>query len=415
MDEMNRTSPIKLSASALSAYAACPTRYRLGYEEYIRRGEDKEALRQGTAWHLAIETFTQTMRDEIASGTDPQEAENEAMHVVYTVITEHYRGVVEDSYTFTAEDAELEMTRLFAMFGCYVAYYGTYGEDDLLLLAEELPFEDTIGETAAGTPVVVRGKVDGVAVYQHRGTDVLVNVERKTTTRDIQPTSDYWAGISRNVQVGIYAEAMRGRSLDLPAETVFGVPVPDRKRHMTLYDVVRIPKTKPKMLTQAATAVFLEEGTYYDEPFETHRDGKPIPVEQLPFEVKHGAGDRFAIMETPAMYGARLVYEVMQDPEAYFQRLPISWSNKDLARLRGNLMAYAAAIENHRETGAWPENWASCHSPFSCDYNAICHGTGAGETIRQGVYPEGFVRLTRERKDVPDGETAPEDSTQAPE
>lgn len=389
-----------LSASAINALKACPTRFRLAYREGLRLAADTEAQRMGTNWHALHEEYNRAVR----LGGSPE--------VAYEKAVEHLNERYSEVPTWVSAEAwETERLVLLTSFHVYQWYYTN---DPVESFDEELAFDLPLHEPRTGMPLptseVIRvGKIDGLVLWQNR----IVQKEMKSTSKNIGPDSDYWDRSQKDTQVSMYALAMR----DLRASGQIPESLLRAQAHTwgnTLYDVWKKPKTRPKSLTQKASLEFVESSKYFDQEFnvaakwqteiiiknkgkKTEREEKKktlleLHVDGQSVEVARGK-QGFAIRETPRMYAARLMDEMVNDPESYFVRKEIARTDDQLRRFRVELYRIYQAMRSYERTGAWFENENQCRATFKCAYLPICYGEGADKVCDNNLTPPDFRRI----------------------
>lgn len=390
MTEVNPTC-YHLSASAIAAYKACPTRFRLGYREGLRLDEDTESQRIGTNWHALHEVYwdAYNVAGCAEDGLDPAECARER---AFNFLNEAYQ---EPPPTMTPFEFQVEREILLQSFFAYLWYWQ---HDPIDVVASEVAFRLPIHDPAIGLPLpteeVVRvGKIDHVVEWQ----GMIGNVERKSTTRDITPGSDYWSRSTKDTQVSMYALAFRDmlQAGQLPKAVQEAVERVGRFGN-TLYDVWRRPSIKPKALTQKDTAAFLETGEYMSEKLAvevTGENGEYVRVEGDEAEVEFGKSGKPAIKETVSMFGARLWQELTENPERYFQRREIARTDRELRKFRTDLYNIYQMMRMQSEAGTWFENEAQCQATFRCPFIPICYGPGADGVCDGQTTPVGFKRI----------------------
>ena len=238
-------------------------------------------------------------------------------------------------------------------------------------------------------------------------------LERKSTTRNIDPSGDYWERSRKDTQVSMYNLAVQDLfdAGELPLD---GIDY-DRLGN-TLYDVWKRPTIRPKKLTQKDTATFIENGKYYGQFFSVESgstivkkgDVEPIEVpwvsvDDVAAEVEIGKKAN-AVRETVAMFSARLLFEITEEPAKYFQRKEITRSKKELDKFRIELYNLFNAQKLFEQTGCWYENENQCRATFACGFIPICYGEGADAVCDGKTTPPGFKRifvdLTKEGQQV---------------
>ena len=377
----------KMSASSIASFKSCPQRFRLAYREGLRQSGETEAQRVGTNWHALHEVY-HNHKTAVESGEIPYDgpAHNMAVQVVVDHLNERY---CETPAWTTLTEWDLERTKLLT---CFYAYQWYYQNDTIEYLANEiafdLPIHDLAGEALPLDRAVRVGKIDHLI----RWSGMIGVLERKSTTRDIDPSSQYWEKSQKDTQVSMYALAVT----DLVNEGI--VDLPDDFDSLTiigntLYDVWRRPATKPKFLTQAGTIEFQESKEYFGQSFDFDElDGIIHAVEKEAVELKVGKKG-YAIRESNRMYAARLLDELTENPERYFQRKEIARTDDELARFRKELFNIYQAQRGFEAANCWYENENQCRATFACQYIPICYGTGADSVCDGKTTPDGFKRI----------------------
>lgn len=383
-----------LSASSIAAFKACPTRFRLAYREGIRQDKDTDSQRQGTAWHQMHEAYAQGANAWTAQPHEAFESAAEAgMQAAIDGLNEQYSTCPTHK---TLEEWELERTILMVSF---VGYQWHYQNDAMEFLASELPFELPLRDPRTSLPlstreVLVVGKIDHVVRWQ----GAVCNLERKSTSRDISDNSDYWERCRKDTQVSMYALAFRDLALYKmgPGDSSTDTPIraqPGERFGNTLYDVWHKPTIKPAMLTQKETAEFVETGKYCGAEFkvEVTEDGG-VFVDGAG-TIKEQGKKGFAIKETAAMYGARLLADIYERPDFYFRRREIARTDQDLARFRKQLYVTYQSQKACAKNDTWIENESACRATFACPFIGICYGPGADSVCDGTTTPQGYKRI----------------------
>jgi hypothetical protein len=300
----------------------------------------------------------------------------------------------------TAFEWSLERQILLTSFMGYLWYWQN---DPVEVLASEVPFELPIHLPRTGLPLptseVLRvGKIDHVIKWQ----GAVCALERKSTSRAIGPDSDYWDRAKKDTQVSMYALAFRDMIVDAGGQwlmpCVGSLPFGTRYGN-TLYDVWHKPTIKPTTLTQKDTAEFLTSGDYCGQKFETKRysanEGNEwgfYDVNGVRAEIEPGK-KFFGLKETIDMFGARLLYDITERPDFYFQRREIARTDMELAQFRQQLFAVYTAQKAYERSGCWFENESQCRATFPCPYIPICYGPGAEAVCDGKTTPPGFRRI----------------------
>lgn len=385
----------KISASSIAAFKSCPQKFRLAYVQGLRPEIETDALRTGTAWHGAHEAYANALNEWIMpdfSQTSHPEGEGAyAQNAAIEYLNQRYAEI--PTYK-TAEEYALEREILVVSM---IGYWWYWSERPLEFIASEIPFDLPLHEPRTGMPcstssVVRTGKIDHLIRYEGS----VCILERKSTSKSLDADSDFWTRWQKDTQVSNYALAFR----DMAAAGLLPVEIkPGERCGNTLLDVWKKPITKPKWLTQADTKAFIESGEYQGRAFPVTAiydvagntialtvDGDASPVERG----KKG----FAIRETVAMYGARLLAEIYETPEKFFARREIARTDEELTRFRHTLFNIYQSQSLFQTRGVWFENEQSCDTPFRCQFKPICFGGGGADAVSDGVsVPPGFKRL----------------------
>lgn len=375
-----------LSASSIAAFKACPQRYRLAYVEGIRKDEDTEAQRMGTNWHAIHELYYKALQP--AEGdTEATDRPAAALTAVADHLNERY-GTMPTGYDATKWAIERAV-----LLTSFIGYLWRWSEDPFEVLVSELPFNLPLYLPRSGMPLPMSevqrvGKIDHVIKWQ----GAICSLERKSTSRAIDADSDYWDKAKKDTQVSMYALAFR--DLRDKKELLFNA----ERYGNTMYDVWHKPTIKPCELTQKATAEFLASGEYCGATFNVNHykgvgdlpdgvmiDGAAVPI----IQGKKG----FAIRETIDMYSARLLQDIYERPDFYFQRREIVRTDAELAFFKKQLYAVYSAQKSFAANNSWFENEQQCRATFSCAYLGICYGAGADAVCDGKTTPPGYKRI----------------------
>lgn len=390
---MTQTNPrcVHLSASAISSLKACPQRFRLAYREGLRTATDTDSQRQGTAWHAMHETYHEALETYKDLSHLEMPAEEYALSKVTYWLNCKYAGE-ECPQWKTIEEWGLERTILMT---CFVGYLWYYQNDPIEVLASEVAFDLPLHMPKSGLPLpladVMRvGKIDHVIRWQ----GMVGNMERKSTSRGIGADSDYWDKAKKDTQVSMYALAFRdlyptANSMPVAWHGTFG----DETYRVgnTLYDVWHKPTIKPAMLSQKDTAEFIRTQEYCGQSFEVKGEN-PLTVDREIAEIEHGKKG-FAIRETLGMYAARLLADIYERPDFYFQRREIARTDAEITKFRGELYSIYQTMKTFSKSGHWYENEQQCRATFPCPYIPICYGPGADAVCDGKTTPPNYKRI----------------------
>ena len=173
-----------------------------------------------------------------------------------------------------------------------------------------------------------------------QGSLMLAIGERKTTTRDISPGSDYWPQLLLDVQVSIYLEA--GKLVGIDADAV-------------LYDVLRVPSLRPLQATPPELRKYTKETA--KEPSRLYSNQRDTD-------------------ETPEEYGARCMEAIAADPDKHYQRQIVVRLEKEMLEARYDTWQTACGIRDARRLKVWPRNPDSCKQyGRPCTFFQVCTGT----------------------------------------
>jgi hypothetical protein len=409
-----------LTNSSTACWRQCPRKYLLRYELGVRPdGPDEIPLATGSAYHLAHEM--DALGHDLAS------------------IAAAVRGAIPHSPLW----AEIAL-RLF------VGHRWRWQNDGYEIVESEATFDLPIvnPETSAPTPKFRRGGKRDRIVRIPDGR--LALLEFKTTSDDIGWGSPYWMRLQLDPQVSGYLDAARldGHDVDL-----------------VIYDVVKKPSIRPRMLTAAeqhrfrhgADAVDVKSGEWYGESFDPAADLGPEGEERETDEMLearrsaddkpkararklkpdeldvfrngrieqglpagHWCGESFdpeslvpneddEVRETPSMFGARLNLELAESPEETFRRLEVPRTDDTMLEYLTELWWTQQAIAAARRTSRWPRNPNACMDfRRACEYLPLC---AAGTIPDPETPPNGLAVVDQLHPEL----TLPDPAAQAEE
>ncbi len=377
----------KLSASSISAFKACPTRFRYGYVEGIRADKDTDALRIGSTWHTLLEIATMKPGGEclwrnclpdcpICSGAH-EVADEEPLDRAVRYLDSVYDHV-PDWADLTDWAVERQILAV-SLAGWLWLYQGSPIET----IERERPFKLPLRnpETGRALPHVKRvGKIDRIVKWGNR----LMVGEYKSTSKAVDGGSTLWDRLNLDSQISHYC--LSARELAAAGEidgAVSGV----------LYDVWHKPTIRPKKLTQGGTGEFLDTGEYFGQRFEVTKmdvgsdygpcmlvpavNGEQVEVtfgaEKKPTKKNPNPERPFAIRETPAMYGARLLTDITERPEFYYARREIARTDADLAAFEWEMYNIYQSMRTMDRSDHWFHNESQCEATFKCSYCPLCY------------------------------------------
>lgn len=339
-----------LSASALKCFKACTLRYLGQYELGIRKIVDSDALRIGTHWHEIL---------EIADDMDK----------VVELLNERYSTVPD---YLDKETLEIERIKLLYSLTGYNWYYQNTVEK---VLATEVEFEMTVinPDTGRAMPgVKIKGKIDK---FVETPAGIFIT-EHKSTSDPVDPDSRLWKKLQLDTQTNMYVYVARrlcteGKLVKYgikPGDNIAGV----------YYDVWHKPTISPKKLTQGDSKKFVETGEYCDQTFTVDPgdllDGLKITINGVVIDMEPGAKEgTFAIRETPEMYGARLLKDIVDRPEFYFNRKELTKTEPQIKRFEIELYNIWQNIKTLRKSNGWYGDESQCEATFTCDFIGNCY------------------------------------------
>lgn len=203
--------------------------------------------------------------------------------------------------------------------------------------------------------------------------------EHKTSSEDVRPGSTYWKRLTLDAQCSNYDDGARA----LGYADLRGI----------IYDVVKKPATRPAKATPIEARKYTEPksrackacGKKNASPaphFEDVKndDGSMRSVACVDGRIVTDAGGRlYANMreedETPEEYFWRLIEEIGNDPEKYYQRGEVVRLEDDRNENAADVWAIGEQIRHAEKTGRWPRNVDACDQYGSfCAYWPVCSG-----------------------------------------
>ena len=341
---MNETS--RLTTTRLASLRRCPRQHYYRYELGLSRTREKDALRLGSAFHVGMEAKN--------GGLDAERA------VAHATVGYDERPAWADPWEW---EIERETVR-----HLLTGYFWRYGLDDLKVLAAEQTFEMPLVHPVTGevsADFVLAGKIDAIVQLPDGRLAVL---EYKTAGEDISSDSDYWLRLRCDPQISQYVLAARALGFDVAT---------------VLYDVTRKPTIKPvqvPILDEAGEKIVLDaQGsrvlTAAGKLRKTGDSAKGFVLQSRP--------------ESPAEYGERLLADIGDRPDFYFQRREVPRLEDDLAEFRVELWQQAEQLADTRRHGRWFRNVGK----MTCDYCQFANLCLNSIRVEPGVAPSGFEIL----------------------
>ncbi len=323
---------MNLTNSRVACFRDCPRKHHISYVMGVRPVERKYALRFGEVTHLCLEAWwlaTGEARLQAALEAAKKAIANEEMDDFELVKVEevmrgyHFRWIeVQEGIRTIHVEHEFHLPLL----------------------------------SPSGTPseFQISGKMDALAELQDRGVFV---VEHKTTTEDMSPGSTYFRKLILNSQVSTYHNATRRLHFE-PAGC--------------LYDVLARPTMKPTnipltdaggvkiVLDSAGRRVQVKSGKKWRETGDK-TEGYVLQTRE----------------ETPDEFRLRLRLDIADNPDSYFQRVPVARTEWDECESEKDLWNTAQMMRFSVENDYHPRNDRACFNYHSeCEYLSVCTGTG---------------------------------------
>lgn len=358
--------PLKLSASAITAFKACPMRFRLAYIEGLRPVEETDALRMGTSWAklqevadlpvdspcpCAFATLSQAANPECSiCGGSGSVRDNDPFTRAINWLNDRYQRVPNgiEPEQWAVERAVLAYS--------FSGWLWQHSDSPVSTVTSEHSFELPIFRPGSSAPLpLVRlvGRIDKIVEF--RGHNAVY--EAKSTSKAIDSGSTYWDRANINTQLDTYMYAAR---------QIF----PDVRN--VLWDVWRKPAIRPKKLSIAESKKYLGE----------HPD--------FAGEIIEGKGGP-TIRETAEMFGERLLTDIQERPDFYFARKLVARTDADLDRFQRELYGIYKTIRLMEKHGLWWCDETQCEATFKCPYTSICYHH---QDVCDGkTTPDGFRRI----------------------
>lgn len=378
---MSKRDMIVLSASAISCLKACPFRYRNAYHLGVRKVEVAEALRIGTNWHEGQDVMSMKPEQPCPQCSELQKPDGKCYLCMGT-------GYIDDptcamirmlnhryEHLYPGMPHELKMIERSIILHSLLGYQMIWEDDGIEVVAREIPFRIPLVDprTRKAIPgICIDGKIDKIVKFDGK----YCIMEHKSTGNSVDPSSDYWGRLRLDTQTMLYvyaAQRLQADGLLSPFKIKGNTPICD-----IIYDVWHKPQIRPKKLSAADTAAFVESGEYFGQEFEATGEGDQatgklvMRVDGQDAEIEH-LKKGFALRETPDMFGARLLSDMIERSEYYFARKPITRTHKDMGAFEWELYNLARTIENYKDSDSWFHNENSCDNYGRCDYMPFCY------------------------------------------
>ena len=301
-----------LTNSRLATYRRCPQEHRYRYEQGYVPVADALALRLGTLVHAGLEAWWKTTHPE-----------------------ERLAAAIETMREAAGELDQYELVRAEEML---LGYDVRWGGEEYEILGVELEFRAPLVNPASDAESHTwqrGGKLDVLA--RERATGRIVIIEHKTSSRDVEAGSTYWARLRLDSQVSMYFNG--AEALGYTADAV-------------VYDVLSKPGQRPHKATPVENRKYTKDGRLYANQRE--------------------------VDETPEEFRERVRASIAAEPAEHYQR-------GEVVRLEAEMHAYdaetwqqAVVMRDARRMGIAPKNPDSCVRYNSlCSYFAVCCGEAA--------------------------------------
>jgi hypothetical protein len=225
-----------------------------------------------------------------------------------------------------------------------IGYHCRWGGEQPEVIAVEKEFRAALVNPDTNRESVtyqLGGKLDALCRIDGR----IYLVEHKTTSEECGPGSDYVRRLRLDGQVSLYYQGARSLGYD-----VAGV----------VYDVIRKPGLRP-----------------------------------------YQVGQRRKVAETAEEYGVRVLQDIEEQPERYYQRHIVVRLEEEEREAMADVWATARAMREGELAGRYPRNVDACiRYGRACSYFDLCTGAvTAGEGDRFRVATRRHEELTEEKKE----------------
>lgn len=345
-----------LTNSRMQCARTCLRKHFYQYELGIRKERTSQPLRFGGNFHQGLDLLAQGYPLDDVCG----------------LIRQNY---AELPYWVTSkEDVEDWNVECETCVRLLCGYHWRWQESDIEIVATEKAFDVPIINPKTGKPAKnfrLAGKIDKIAKIAGR----LYVMEHKTSSDDINQNSDYWRRLRLDSQISLYMIA--ARAIGYPVEGV-------------IYDVVKKPTIKPKKLSHSDCKAFFSFQRYQGEVFALDYvgGGDVVTINSRSVELE-GSGKSFTIRETPEMYGSRLLADIFDRYDHYYQRQEIARTDDDLHEFYSELWQTQEMLRNCQRNNHWFRNTQACLKPYRCEFADLCFA----HRDPQESLPDGFKIL----------------------
>jgi len=106
-------------------------------------------------------------------------------------------------------------------------------------------------------------------------------------------------------------------------------------------------------------------------------------------------GGTFAIHETPEMFGARLLQDIVERSGFYFNCKELTKTDKEMQRFEWEIYNIYKIIREMVKTGRWYSDESQCEATFKCSYIEQCYNN---ILIDQDHVPDGMQCIFKREK-----------------
>jgi hypothetical protein len=217
-------------------------------------------------------------------------------------------------------------------------YDARWRNADLDVLGVESEFRTALINPATGAPshtFELGGKID--VIVRDRADGLVYDVEHKTSSEDIGPGSQYWQRLTLDTQVSIYYAGTRALGHDVAG---------------CVYDIIGKPRHAPLRATPDESRKYTRDGRLY--------------------------ANQRAEDETPDEYRQRLIEQLCENPERYYQRGTVVRLEEDERDAAADNWNTARAMREAEVAQRYPRNPDSCmRYGRVCSYFGVCTRTAS--------------------------------------
>lgn len=334
----------KLTNSMRSKWNSCHRAFKISTIDKIRPICSSDALRFGTAFHSMMEVYW----TRLASVLNDDESKNLYVEDVICEIANQYALDNCDDYGAKT---------LLALFDGYVAKNLQSDRSKYETIGVEMEYNAPLLNPETGGKSLtyhLAGKLDGI--IRNKADGSIVILEHKTTSSDIDPTSDYWKKLAIDGQVSGY---------------YYGIQFLGYEAKNCLYDVIRKPTIKVSNsvpeLDENGLKIVIDETTG-ERVFK--KDGSP----------RQSAGEGMKLLvrkETSDEWFDRLSADIQSNLDKYFARMEIARSDSDLEDYLFDMWALSKELMEAKKSGRYSRNPAGCQMFSGCEYWDVCTGSAS--------------------------------------